>query len=58
MPLYFFGLNDQPPTEDSEVLPDDNAARRLAEQVADEIGRNGSSQPRIGVYDANGKRIS
>jgi hypothetical protein len=60
MPLYFFGLQDDPPPEHQigEELADDDAARRFAGKVAEELGRNGGSRRTVGVYDANGKRIS
>jgi hypothetical protein len=38
------------PPEDQPVS-DDDAARRVGEQIAKEIGRDAHSQPRIGVYD-------
>jgi hypothetical protein len=60
MPQYFFGLHDQPPPEHQigEELSDDDAARRFAEAVAEELGRNNGSPPTVRVYDVEGKRIT
>jgi hypothetical protein len=40
MPLYFFGLPDDPLPEVSEVLANDAEARQVAEIVANELSRN------------------
>jgi hypothetical protein len=40
MPLYFFGLPDDPSPEVSEELANDAEARQVAEIVANELNRN------------------
>ena len=60
MALYFFGLNDDPPPPDQmgEDLVGHDEAHKMAEVIAEEIGRNAPSGSRIGVFDSAGKRIA
>jgi hypothetical protein len=60
MALYFFGLNDGPPPADQvgEELAGDEEAHKVAGVIAQELGRNGPSGARIGVFDSAGKRIA
>jgi hypothetical protein len=60
MALYFFGLNDDPPPQHqlAEELASDDEAQGIAEVIAEELGRNAMSRPRIGVFNEAGNRIS
>ena len=59
MPLYYFGLdNKRPPDQDGENLPTDEDARKFAELIAGDLGRNSSRQFRVSVFNADGKLIS
>jgi hypothetical protein len=46
MPIYFFGVNDQPADRATgEDLPHDRAAREWAARVAKEVNRNRRHTP-------------
>jgi hypothetical protein len=55
---HFFALSEAaaPPEQDGETLASDAEALKIAELIADDLGRNGS-RPRISVFNAEGKRI-
>src|SRR5690242_11086938 len=53
MPLYFFGLPDDPSPEVSEVLANDAEARQVAEIVVSELSRNRYDGAEIAVLVFN-----
>jgi hypothetical protein len=59
MPLYFFGLPDDPSPEVSEELANDAEARQVAEIVANELSRNRDDGEEIAVlvFDDSGQLI-
>jgi hypothetical protein len=60
MPRYYYALNDDLPVENAaEELPDDKAARELADLIEQELDRCGARRPfRIVVYNDRRERIS
>ncbi len=50
MPRYYFALEGDKPEPDGEVLLDDAAARRVANRIADELGRGLTERPGIEIY--------
>jgi hypothetical protein len=53
MPLYFFGLPDDPSPEVSEVLANDAEGRQVAQIVANELSRNRPDGEEIAVLVFN-----
>jgi hypothetical protein len=58
MPRYYFGREGELPETEGEELPDDDAARRVALIVAEEMARGVPVQPRISVFNANGDMLA
>jgi hypothetical protein len=58
MPRYYFGLNDDPPETEGEELPNDAAARQVAVEVAEELGRCQPERPPIRIYDKDRKLLA
>jgi len=59
MPRYFFSLTETAwPHQPGEELFDDEEARRYAELVAAEVGRNSDERPRIRVFEQSGRRLA
>jgi hypothetical protein len=59
MPIYFFGVNDQPADQATvEELPHDRAAREWATRVAQEVNRN-RRHPlvRVNAYRSDGSLV-
>jgi hypothetical protein len=55
MPLYYFGLDEAPPSDqDGEELPDDDAARKFAKLIVGDLQRNKASRVEVVVFDAEG----
>jgi hypothetical protein len=59
MPLYFFGLPDDPSPEVSEVLANDAEARQVAEIVANELSPNryDGAEIEVLVFNDSGQLI-
>ena len=60
MLLYYFGLDQAapPPDQDGEPLPNDQEARKFAELIAEDLGRNNGLQIKVVVFGADRKRIT
>jgi hypothetical protein len=57
MPRYFFRFNSEKTEEHGEDLPNDDAARRMARTIAEEMGCNSPSRPDISIYNEAGELI-
>jgi hypothetical protein len=58
MPRYFFSVSDSTWLDEAaEDLPNDEAAKRRADEIANEINRNRNNL-RIIVFDSSGKLIA
>ena len=58
MPRYFFSLSDSTWLDEAaENLPNDEAAKHQAEEIANEINRNRNNCLRIRVFDSSGKLL-
>jgi hypothetical protein len=61
MPIYFFGVNDQPADQATgEDLPNDGAAREWAARVTKEVNRNrrhSQSIVSVNAYHADGSLV-
>lgn len=52
MPFYFFAYDDvPPPSEASEELPNDEAAREAARRIASELNRNRPKRTWVTVWN-------
>jgi hypothetical protein len=63
MPVYYFSLSDRielDPESDPAVedLPNDDAAKLYARQIAAELGRHADVWPRVRVFDATGQGVT
>jgi len=58
MPRYYFGLESKKPDAEGEELPDDNAARKVAVIVAEELGRHLAARPVISIFTADGEMLA
>ena len=58
MPRYFFRFNREKTEEHGEDLPDDEAARRMARTIAEEMGRNSPTRPEISIFNEAGQLIA
>jgi len=61
MPVYFFGVNDQPADRATgEDLPHDRAAREWATRLTSEVNRNRrppQSMVRVNAYRSDGSLV-
>ena len=61
MPIYFFGMNDQPADQATgEDLPHDRAAREWAASVTKEVNRNRrhpQSRLRVNAYRSDSSLV-
>ena len=61
MPIYLFGMNDQPTDQATgEDLPHDRAAREWAARVTKEVNRNRrypQSRLRVNAYRSDGSLV-
>ena len=58
MPRYYFGFENKKPDTEGEELPDDNAARKVALIVAEEMGRHLAARPVINIFTADGNMLA
>jgi len=58
MPRYYFGLENKKPDTEGEELLDDDAARKVAVIVAEELGRHLAARPLINIFTADGEMLA
>ena len=57
MPRYFFAFEGEPPDRSGEDFPDDMAALKQAEMIAQELGQSRSEPVKIEVYNSRSERV-
>jgi hypothetical protein len=57
MPRYYFGYETEAPETYGDELADDDAARKVALKVSEELGRGRPARPRIAIFNEDGQII-